>query len=108
MMQRHESAALEDREFYRRIVAETHSFCPEAIGTRSHSLITDSDMMPVFRDEGLEYDSSFMLPLAQNLEPAWRGSGIVEIPVYYMVHWVLYVNATGLSAPGLALDGPGL
>ena len=97
-----------DRDFYRSIVVSCQAFCPEAIGTRSHSLITDSDMLPIFAEQGLEYDSSCMLPLARNLQPVWRGSGMVEIPIYYMDHWDIFEAATGLSTNGLALDGPGL
>jgi hypothetical protein len=99
---------MDDREFYRYVVAATREFCPEAVGTRSHSLLLDSDMMPVFRDAGLEYDSSVMLPFAPGLTPVPRGSGILEIPAYYMDHWDLYERATDLTLEDLRLESPGM
>jgi hypothetical protein len=99
---------LEDRAFYRSIVSATREFCPEAVGVRSHSLFTDSDLLPVYRDAGLEYDSSYMLPLTTGLAPVWKGSGILEIPVYYMDHWDLKERATTLTVADLRLESPGL
>jgi hypothetical protein len=49
-----------------------------------------------------------MLPLAPNLEPVWRGSGIVQLPVYYMDHWDIMEGATGLSPSALGLENSGL
>lgn len=100
--------SMDDSEFYRYIVAATREFCPEAVGTRSHSLILDSDMMPVFRDAGLEYDSSVMLPLAPGLCPVPRSSGILEIPAYYMDHWDLSERATDLRLEDLRLETSGM
>lgn len=103
-----ESAGMDDREFYRYIVTETQKFCPEAVGTRGHSLFWDSDLLPVYSQAGIEYDSSTMLPLAQDLSPAWKGSGILEIPIYYMDHWDLLASATDLSLDGMSLRSRGL
>ena len=94
-----DAATMDDRAFYSFVVSATRTFCPEAVGVRSHSLLTDSNLLPVYRDAGLEYDSSYMLPLASGLAPAWRGSGILEIPIYYMDHWDLSERATGPCTP---------
>ena len=99
---------LDDRAFYRSIVSATREFCPEAVGVRSHSLFTDSDLLPIYRDAGLEYDSSYMLPLAPGLAPVLRGSGILEIPAFYMDHWDLNESATSLTIQDLHLERPGL
>ena len=103
-----DAATMDDRAFYAFIVSATRTFCPEAVGVRSHSLLTDSNLLPIYRDAGLEYDSSYMLPLAPGLAPAWRGSGILEIPIYYMDHWDLSERATGFGLSGLRLEQPGL
>lgn len=99
---------LDDRTFYRAMIEAARELVPEATGVRSHSLITDSDLLPLYRDAGLEYDSSYMLPLAPGLAPASRGSGILEIPLYYMDHWDLREQATGFEIAGLGIERPGL
>lgn len=98
----------DDRALYRHVVASTRAFCPEAVGVRAHSLFHDSDLLPVYRDAGLEYDSGYMLPLTPGLAPVERGAGILELPIYWMDHWDLREGATDLTVDGLRLDRPGL
>jgi hypothetical protein len=50
----------------------------------------------------------YLLPLTSALAPVWRGSGIIEIPIYYMDHWDVREQATGFTVDGLGLAGPGL
>ena len=102
------AAASDDVAFYRAAVAAAQAWCPEARGVRAHSLISDSDLFPIYSDAGLHYDSSYLLPLTSGLAPVWRGSGIVEIPIYYMDHWDVREQATGFSIDGLGLERPGL
>jgi len=97
-----------DRELYGSVVERMNALYPEARGVRTHSLFHDSDLLPVFGAAGLEYDSSYLLPLAPDLGPVWRGSGILELPLYYMDHWDLGEQATGFALGGLLLDSPGL
>lgn len=97
-----------DGPFLRHVVGATRAFCPEAVGVRAHSLFYDSDLLAIYREAGVEYDSSYMLPLTPGLGPVWKGSGIVELPVYYMDHWDLREQASGFSVDGLGLDRPGL
>lgn len=97
-----------DISFYRFIVSATRAFCPEAVGVRAHSLFCDSDLLPVYREAGLEYDSSYLLPLSPGLVPVRKGSGILELPVYYMDHWDLREQATGFDLAGLRPGAPGL
>ena len=97
-----------DRDFYAGILSRCHSFCPEAIGVRAHSLISDSELLHVYGYAGLQYDSSYMLPLARGLEPAWRGDGILELPIYYMDHWDLREQATQFNLGALDMAAPGL
>ncbi|MGE0747241.1 MAG: hypothetical protein AB7K86_18425 [Rhodospirillales bacterium] len=97
-----------DGDHYRAVLAATHAFAPEAVGTRSHSLFFDSDLLPVYRDRGLRYDSSYFLPLAADLAPVERGNGIALLPVWYMDYWDLGSRATGMRVTDLPLDAPGL
>jgi hypothetical protein len=97
-----------DQGFYRVVLSETRTFCPEAIGVRAHSLIYDSDLLPIYREAGLEYDSTYLLPLAGNLAPVWKGTGIVELPIYYMDHWDLREQVTAFRLGPLRLGQAGL
>lgn len=108
LAQRIDAGGMDDRDFYSYIIRETKAFCPEAVGTRSHSLFTESDLFSICRDAGLEYDSSMMLPLAPNLSPVLRGAGILELPAYYMDHWDLSETATDFRLEDLRLDEPGM
>jgi hypothetical protein len=103
-----DASAMEEPEFYQYIVDETKKFCPEAIGTRAHSLFHDSDLLPVYRQAGLKYDSSIMLPLSAGISPVLRGSGILGFPSYYMDHWDLRENATDFTMSALSLGRPGM
>lgn len=100
--------AATDREFYSAVLSRCRSFCPEAAGVRAHSLISDSELLEVYGDAGLQYDSSYMLPLTPGLEPFWKGDGILELPIYYMDHWDLREQATRFKLESLALGEPGL
>jgi hypothetical protein len=98
----------DDRDWYRRVVHDTQAYCPEAIGVRAHSLFADSDLLPIFRTAGLQYDSSYLMPLVRGLAPASRGSNIVELPIFYMDYWDLNEQVSAFAPAGLRLDRPGL
>jgi hypothetical protein len=98
----------DDHSWYRFVAETTLRFCPEAVGVRTHSLFFDSDLLPVFARAGLEYDSSCMLPLTPRLSPVWRGSGIVQLPIFYMDHWDMREGVTGFQPTALPLAQPGL
>jgi hypothetical protein len=102
------SREVTDHDFYRRVVSEARQFCPEAVGVRAHSLIYDSDLLSIYREAGLEYDSTYLLPLAANLAPVWKGTSIVELPIYYMDHWDLREQVTTFSLRPLRLGQTGL
>jgi hypothetical protein len=97
-----------ERRLYDCIIRHTKSFCPEAVGTRSHSLFYESDLLPVYQEHGLRYDSSVFLPLMPNIVPVKKEFGVVEFPIYYMDHWDLMENATDFSVAKLQLEAPGL
>jgi len=96
-----------DTAVYQHVIQTTHIFCPEAVGIRAHSLFYDSDLLPVYRQIGLEYDSTYYLPMMPGLRPVWKEHGMLEIPIYYMDHLDLVEQATGFRVEGLCLDQPG-
>jgi hypothetical protein len=97
-----------DTEVYYYVVQTTHSFCPEAVGVRAHSLLYDSDVLPIYRQAGLEYDSTYFLPMTPRLNPVWKEYGILEMPIYYMDHFDLIHQVTDFRLEKLHLDYPGL
>jgi len=97
-----------DQDIYRHVVETTKSFCPEAIGVRAHSLFYDFEVLRLYRDAGLQYDSSYFLPLAEGLRPVRGGHDLLEIPFYYMDYWDLQEEASGWRLEPLGLDRPGI
>src|SRR5207248_91747 len=100
--------ALDEVDIYRHVVGVTHAFCPEAIGVRGHSLFYDSQLMAIYRDSGLEYDSTYALPLTPGLLPIRKEYDILELPIYYNDHFDVKAQATGFELERLRLDAPGL
>jgi len=94
--------------FYRHVMETTRRFCPEAVGVRAHSLFYDSQLLPIYRDLGIRYDSTYYLPLTAGLAPVEKENGILEIPIYYMDHLDLVGGTTRFYIEDLHLDRPGL
>lgn len=99
---------LSETEIYRYIVKRTRSFCPEAIGVRAHSLFYDSLLLPIYQETGLQYESSYLLPLTEGLHPVWKEYDTLEIPIYFNDHFELKTGMTGFGIENLHLDKPGL
>src|SRR5215467_362144 len=74
------AACIDESELYRHVLRTTLQFAPEAKGARSHSLFYDSLMMSLYREFGLEYDSSYQLPLTSDLRPIWKEYDVLELP----------------------------
>jgi hypothetical protein len=101
-------AGIDEEELYRHVLRTTRAFAPEAKGARSHSLFYDSLMIPLYREFGIEYDSSYQLPLTPGLQPIWKEYDILELPIYFTDHFELKTGATGFDVNRLRLDQPGL
>jgi hypothetical protein len=95
-------------DYYRFIIEHSLSCCPEAKGVRSHSLMFDSMLLKLYRQAGLEYDSTYVLPLAEGITPVLTGFGILELPIYFNDHFELKNDFIGLDASRLSLETPGL
>ena len=99
---------LEEGTIYRRVLRATRDFAPEAKGARSHSLYYDSLLMPLYQEFGLEYDSSYQIPLVSGLRPFWKEYNVLEIPIYFADHFELKTGACGFRASALDLAAEGL
>jgi hypothetical protein len=99
---------LDDSAVFRHVLAETLSYAPEAKGVRGHSLHYDSMLMPIYAELGVEYDSTYLIPLVSGLRPFWKEYGILELPIYFNDHFELKSAATGFDATHLGFDKPGL
>lgn len=97
-----------DRAFFEEITLRTKTFCPEAVGTRSHNLFWDSALISIYRDAGIKYMSNAFLPLSRGLQPVSRVRGLLELPIYYMDHWDVTEQATGFDLDRLQLGRGGL
>jgi peptidoglycan/xylan/chitin deacetylase (PgdA/CDA1 family) len=102
------AAFIDESDLYRHVLRTTLNFVPEAKGARSHSLFYDSLIMPLYREFGLEYDSSYQLPLTSGLRPIWKEYDVLELPIYFSDHFELKTGATGFEIALLHLDRPGL
>ena len=102
------AASFDESDLYRHVLRTTLNFAPEAKGARSHSLFYDSVMIPLYREFGLEYDSSYQLPLIANLQPIWKEYDVLELPIYFADHFELKTGATGFDISLLHLERPGL
>jgi hypothetical protein len=102
------AAVIDESDLYRHVLRTTLSFAPEAKGARSHSLYYDSLLMPLYREFGLEYDSSYQLPITSGLRPIWKEYDVLELPIYFSDHFELKTGATGFEIALLNLDRPGL
>ena len=97
-----------DIEIYRYVVQTTHTYCPEAIGVRAHSLFYDSALIPIYREAGLQYDSSYFQPMVLGLSPYLKEYELLEIPIYYMDHIDLLEQITEFKVENLHLDQSGI
>ncbi len=104
---RQPEAVWDDAAVYRGVLADMRRAFPDAIGSRSHSLIYDSSLVGELAAAGFRYDSTYMAPL-RCVEPFEKEHGILEIPIYYMDHVDLMTQSTGFRLHGLRLDQPGL
>jgi hypothetical protein len=100
--------ALGESAIYEYVVRTTKTFCPEARGVRGHSLFYDSLLLPIYHAAGIEYDSTYLLPLVPNLTPFYKEYDILEIPIYFNDHFYLKSEGTDFSVAALGLDRPGL
>lgn len=94
--------------YWRKVVAATSEFCPEAVGVRSHGLFSASKLLAVYREAGLRYDSSAFLPGAAHLRPTRMAAGLLELPFNYMDYAALNQSSPDLGLDSLALGEPGL
>ena len=100
---------LDDAAVFRHVLTQTLSFAPEAKGVRGHSLHYDSMLLPLYSPLGLEYDSSYLIPMVSGLRPFWKEYDVFwSSRIYFNDHFELKTAATGFDYRALAIDRPGL
>ena len=102
------AAGLDEAALHERVVAGFKAFAPEARGVRAHSLYYDSTLLPIYQRHGLEYDSSYQIPLVPGLAPFWKEHDLLELPIYFNDYFELKTGATGCRLDKLALEAEGL
>jgi hypothetical protein len=101
-------ASLSDIDVYHHVIESTRAFCPGAKGVRAHSLYYDTQLLPLYQASGLQYDSSYCLPLVEGIHPFFKEHDILEIPLYYMDHLDLMEQRTGFDLGRLPLERCGV
>ena len=67
----------------RAVLEEILEIFPEATGTRSHCLYTNSLLQFLYPDLGIQYESNFLMELQTGLEPFWMGDYVLQFPIYW-------------------------
>jgi hypothetical protein len=101
-------AAAAEEAVYRHVVATTKAYCPEAIGVRAHSLFYDSQLVRIYKDAGLMYDSSYAMPFVEGLRPVRKEYEMLELPIYYQDHLDLKTGTTGFDVGAIDLGSSGM
>jgi hypothetical protein len=67
---------------FRKIVGDLRSIYPQAIGIRTHGLVSSSNLLLEFAGMGLQYDSNIFLP-GQEVLPFRMQNGFLRIPFHF-------------------------
>jgi len=105
---RGDEAPLTEQAMYEGVVASFKGFAPEAKGARGHSLHYDSRLLAIYNGAGIEYDSTYQMPLVQGIAPHWKEYDILELPIFFNDFFELKTGALGFDALRLNLEAPGL
>lgn len=96
-----------DPRAWEQSIRTLHDFYPRAIGARSHRLHVSSRILDLYRRTGIRYESNVFLMHHPYLQPAWRSSDLLSIPIYWSDDKHIELDlpfsseAVGLGAPGL-------
>ncbi len=100
--------AATDTALYENVVAQFKSFAPEARGVRAHSLHYDSTLLPIYQRHGIEFDSSYLMPLVGGLVPFWKEHDLLELPIFLNDYFEMKTGALDCDARRVDLAAPGL
>jgi peptidoglycan/xylan/chitin deacetylase (PgdA/CDA1 family) len=103
-----QATAADDATIGEHVVAAFKRFAPEARGVRAHSLHYDSTLLPVYQRHGIEYDSSYQIPLVGGLTPFWKEHDLLELPIYFNDYFELKSAATACDLRNLNVEASGL
>ncbi len=88
---------------------------PMAKGTRSHRLLVEGRLYPIYEKLGLLYDSNYFMYKQKNIQPFMTVNNVVMLPIYFAddAH-IMFSNQSGLardvifSLEQLDLNNPGI
>ncbi|MFB6135585.1 MAG: hypothetical protein ABEJ04_02395 [Halobacteriaceae archaeon] len=89
------------------VLDEITDLFPDASGTRSHCLYTNTPLQMTHREYGIRYQSNYLLHGEPNVEPLRLGNWTVELPIYWEDD-VWMRTGTEPPDPSALLDRPGL
>lgn len=87
-------------------VEELLALYPDAVGVRSHSLVSSGPLLQRQSERGIRYESNCFLPL-HGLAPVWRLPDLVTIP-YFWADDYHFLFGRRFALEELDLAGPGL
>lgn len=72
-----------NKDNHREIIKDLLNIYPDAKGVRSHCLFEYADLMNIYKDHDLAWDSSQLLYLHPHLSPYRHPSGLVRLPIFW-------------------------
>jgi Polysaccharide deacetylase len=95
------------RDDPKKVVSELKSLYPESKGVRAHGLFEYSNLMDIYIEQGICWDSTQLLYLCPHIMPYKHPSGLTGLPIYwedddYIDHhpdWIL--NNIRINSPGI-------
>ncbi len=89
------------------VIEQLMRLYPTANGVRSHGLFEYANLMPLYRQFGLQWDSSQLLYLCPHIRPYRHPSGLVRLPIiwedddYFSNEPDWNIAAIGIDQPGV-------
>jgi len=97
----------EQNNDYNKTIKVLKDLYPEAVGIRSHCLLTSGPLLQLFIDTGFSYEANAFIPLVSSLRPYRCLNKLVSIPCYwgddyhYLAGFDFELSLLGVNNPGL-------
>lgn len=88
-------------------IKEMCALFPNAAGVRSHGLFEYSNLLPLYKDCGLIWDSTQLLYMCPNIRPYTHPSGMIRLPIFWEDD-DYYSNSPDWNIEALELHKPGI
>lgn len=107
LLQQKDITKIKQNEIYRYALNNLIETIPDVKGVRTHCQHLDSELIWLFEENNLIYDSSISM-LFQDSKPFLLTPKLIEFPIYYADHPDIIYNMTDFNINKLMLDKPGL